>query len=92
MKVTALCPTVVPTNIVNDGRLPEKRRDFARSAMTRFALTNADRVARQTLDALDRGELYMVPQIDGRIAWRIKRLMPRLYARAVGETYRFLVD
>lgn len=92
VKVTALCPTVVPTNIVNDGRLPEKRRDFARSAMTRFALTNADRVARQTLDALDRGELYMVPQIDGRIAWRIKRLMPRLYARAVGETYRFLVD
>jgi short-subunit dehydrogenase len=92
VKVTALCPTVVPTNIVNDGRLPEKRRDFARSAMTRFALTNADRVARQTLDALDRGDLYMLPQIDGRIAWRIKRLMPRLYARAVGETYRFLVD
>ena len=90
--VTALCPTVVPTNIVEDGRLPERRRDFARSAMTRFALTNADRVARQTLDALDRGDLYMLPQIDGRIAWRLKRLAPRLYARAVGETYRLLAD
>lgn len=90
--VTALCPTVVPTNIVEDGRLPERRRDFARSAMTRFALTNADRVARQTLDALDRGDLYMLPQIDGRIAWRLKRLAPRLYARAVGEAYRLLAD
>ena len=92
VRVTALCPTVVPTNIVNDGKLPEKRREFARSALTRFALTTADKVARQTLDALDRGELYMLPQIDGRLAWRFKRLMPRLYARTVGEAYRLLAN
>ena len=92
VNVTALCPTVVPTNIVNDGKLPEKRREFARAAMTRFALTTADKVARQTLDALDRGELYMLPQIDGLMAWRFKRLMPRLYTRIVGETYRLLAD
>lgn len=92
VNVTALCPTVVPTNIVQDGKLPEKRREFARSAMTRFALTTADKVARQTLDALDRGELYMLPQIDGRMAWRFKRLMPRLYTRIVGETYHLLAD
>lgn len=92
VNVTALCPTVVPTNIVNDGKLPEKRREFARAAMTRFALTTADKVARQTLDTLDRGELYMLPQIDGRMAWRFKRLMPRLYTRIVGETYRLLAD
>ncbi|MAR91050.1 MAG: short-chain dehydrogenase [Pseudomonadales bacterium] len=92
VNVTALCPTVVPTNIVQDGKLPEKRREFARSAMTRLALTTADKVARQTLDALDRGELYMLPQIDGRMAWRFKRLMPRLYTRIVGETYHLLAD
>lgn len=92
VNVTALCPTVVPTNIVNDGKLPEKRREFARAAMTRFALTTADKVARQTLDALDRGELYVLPQIDGRMAWRFKRLMPRLYTRIVGETYHLLAD
>ena len=92
VQVTALCPTVVPTNIVENGRLPERRRDFASSAMTRFALTNADQVARQTLNALDRGDLYMLPRIDGRIAWRLKRLTPRLYARAIGEAYRILAD
>ena len=92
VQVTALCPTVVPTNIVENGRLPERRRDFARSAMTRYALTNADQVARQTLNALDRGDMYMLPQIDGRIAWRLKRLTPRLYARAIGGVYRILAD
>jgi short-subunit dehydrogenase len=92
VQVTALCPTVVPTNIVKDGRLPERRRDFARSAMTRYAVTNADQVARQTFDALDRGDLHILPQIDGRIVWRLKRMAPRLYARAIGEAYRILTD
>ena len=53
---------------------------------------NWNAVAKQTLDALDRGELYMLPQIDGRMAWRFKRLMPRLYTRIAGETYRLLAD
>jgi hypothetical protein len=92
VRVTALCPTVVPTNIVNDGRLPESRRQMAQAAMTRFALTTADKVARQTLDALDRGDLYMLPQIDGRLAWRFKRVTPRLYARTVGEVYRLFAS
>lgn len=90
VNVTALCPTIVPTNIVDDGRLPEHRNEFAQMAMSRLALTNADRVARQTLDALDRGKLYMLPQVDGRMAWRLKRFAPRLYARLMGEGYKLL--
>lgn len=92
VNVTVLCPTVVPTNIVNAGRIPAARKEFAESAMTRFALTTADAVARKTLDALDRGQLYMLPQIDGRIAWRFKRLAPRLYAKVIGETYRLFAS
>lgn len=92
VNVTVLCPTVVPTNIVNDGRLPERRSDFAREAMTRFALTDSDTVARKTLDALDKNQLYVLPQVDGRIAWYIKRFAPRLYARGIGEAYRLIAD
>lgn len=88
VRITALCPTVVPTNIANDGRLPPHRQAFARAAMTRFALTTADAVARKTLDDLDKGRLYVLPQIDGRLAWRFKRAAPSLYARTVGEAYR----
>jgi len=90
VKVTVLCPTVVPTNIVNDGKLPSYRAEFAKSAMTKFALTNSDEVARKTLDALDKGQLYMLPQIDGRISWMFKRIAPRLYARSLGEAYRLV--
>lgn len=90
VKVTVLCPTVVPTNIVNDGKLPSYRAEFAKSAMTKFALTDSDEVARKTLDALDKGQLYMLPQIDGRIAWMFKRIAPRIYARSLGEAYRLV--
>ncbi len=90
VSVTALCPTFVPTNIVRDGKMPENRKEFAGKAMTRFALTNSDTVAKKTLDALDKGRLYMLPQIDGRIAWLFKRATPSLYAKALGETYRLI--
>lgn len=90
VKVTVLCPTVVPTNIVNDGKLPAYRAEFAKSAMTKFALTDSDEVARKTLDALDKGQLYMLPQLDGRIAWMFKRIAPRIYARSLGEAYRLV--
>ena len=90
VKVTVLCPTVVPTNIVNDGHLPAYRSEFAKTAMTKFALTDSDAVVRMALDALDKGQMYMLPQIDGRIAWMFKRAAPRLYARSLGEAYRLV--
>jgi hypothetical protein len=81
---------VVPTNIVNDGHLPAYRSEFAKTAMTKFALTDSDAVVRKALDALDKGQMYMLPQIDGRIAWMFKRAAPRLYARSLGEAYRLV--
>jgi short-subunit dehydrogenase len=60
--------------------------------MTRFALTDSDTVARKTLDALDKNQLYVLPQVDGRIAWYLKRFAPRLYARGIGEAYRLIAD
>lgn len=92
VNVTVLCPTVVPTNIVNESRLPARYENFAKSAMTKFAFTDSDSVARKTLDALDKGQLYMLPQLDGRIAWAIKRLAPNWYARGIGEAYRLFAS
>lgn len=86
--VSALCPTVVPTNILDKARLPENRSGFASAAMRKWAFATSDQVARQTLDALDREQLYVVPQLDGRFMWRFKRYAPRLYARTLGEAYR----
>jgi hypothetical protein len=43
-----------------------------------------EKVARICLDGHDRGRLYVMPQIDAKIGWQIKRTAPGLYTRAVG--------
>ncbi len=86
--VSALCPTIVPTNIINESRFPNDRKSFAAKAMEKWAFTNSGEVARLTLDAMDRNQLYVLPQWDGRLMWRAKRLFPDLYARALGLGYR----
>lgn len=90
--VTALCPTVVPTNIVNDSRLPGGRKAFAAKAMEKWAFTSSSKVARLTLDAMDRNRLYVLPQWDARLMWRAKRFLPGLYARGLGAAYRMTAD
>ncbi|WP_370261212.1 SDR family NAD(P)-dependent oxidoreductase, partial [Limnobacter sp.] len=83
VSVTALCPTFVKTNITQDGRIAGGSSQLANKIM---ALTGveADGVAKQTLNALDKGQLYVLPQLDARLIWRAKRLMPRSYTRCAG--------
>ena len=76
--VTVLCPTFIQTNIVKDGRMPQKSKDFA-SALMRKGKVTADDAAKQTIAALERGQLYVFPQSDGRWMWRLKRLSPQSY-------------
>ena len=86
--ISALCPTIVPTNIINESRFPSDRKTFAAKAMEKWAFTNSGEVAHMTLDALDRNQLYVLPQWDGRLMWRFKRVAPVTYARTLGLGYR----
>jgi len=81
--ISALCPTFVQTNITRDGRISGKSTQLAESLM-RWTGISAARVARTTLDALDRGQLYVLPQLDARLIWRLKRYAPAGYARGLG--------
>jgi len=86
--ISALCPTLVPTNIIRNGRIDEGKKDWGTKAMRYLSMTTSDAVAKRSLNTLDKGGLYILPQIDARIAWRAKRLAPRLYAKTVGEIYK----
>lgn len=88
--VTALCPTFVKTNIVKDGRIAGGGADFA-AKLIEWTGVSPEGVARKTLDALDRNQLYVLPQIEARMIWRAKRLTPVLYARGAGLLNRFLL-
>lgn len=87
--VTVLCPTFVKTNVARDGRITPQS---ARLADTLMRLTgfSPDSVARTTLDAHDRGQLYVLPQLDAHLIWRLKRYFPAQYTYALGLLDRLL--
>ncbi len=81
--VTVLCPTFVRTNIF-DGELIEPAAAGLAKRIGNLVGFSPERVARMTLDAHDRGRLYVVPQPDAQLLWRTKRLAPTPYTRAAG--------
>lgn len=83
IKVTALCPTFVATNIVKDGRISESSSKMAERLMQWTSVTPGS-VAKTTLDALDRNQLYVLPQVDAKLIWRMKRFAPVGYGRGMG--------
>lgn len=89
INVCALCPTFVKTNIVRDGRIEANQSRMA-SKIMRWTGVSAEGVARTTLDALDRGQLYVLPQIDARAVWRMKRYAPVSYLHGTRLVSRFL--
>jgi len=87
VKVTALCPTFVKTNILESGRISGGTNQLAHKIMGRTGVS-AEKVARTCLDAHDRGDLYCMPQLEAKIGWGIKRFIPGTYTRAVGLVTR----
>ena len=85
--VTVLCPTFVKTNIVNPDTIDETAARLATTAM-KWTGVSPDSVARAALDALDRGQLHVVPQLDAKAIWQTKRLVPGTYTRALGVIER----
>lgn len=87
--VTALCPTFVKTNIVRDGRIDDASSKLAELTMA-WTGVSPDKVARKTLNALDRNQLYVLPQLDARTVWRLKRFAPVVYNRGTGAISRVM--
>ncbi|MGZ9827584.1 SDR family NAD(P)-dependent oxidoreductase [Tsukamurella ocularis] len=87
--VTVLCPTFVKTNVARDGRITEGSKNLAGTLMKLTGIS-PDGVAAQTLDALDLGRLYVVPQLDANVIWHLKRHFPTPYVRGLGLLARLL--
>ncbi|MFI5776608.1 SDR family NAD(P)-dependent oxidoreductase [Nocardia sp. NPDC051570] len=87
--VTVLCPTFVKTNVVRDGRIAAGSSRLAAELMRRIGFS-PERVARTALDASDHGRLYVLPQLDARAVWLLKRQFPSLYTHALGVLNRVL--
>ncbi|OZF26101.1 SDR family NAD(P)-dependent oxidoreductase [Rhodococcus sp. 14-2483-1-2] len=89
VRVSVLCPTFVKTNVAIDGRITAQSSELAEKLM-RWTGFSPDRVAAGTLDAFDKGRLYVVPQLDAKAVWLAKRLTPTLYTRGAGLLNRLI--
>lgn len=87
IRVNVLCPTLVPTNIMKNGRLPSKYSGLADDLLQNHAFVTSDQVAQKTLNNLDAGKLYTIPQPDAKLFWLMKRASPVLYAKMLGMGY-----
>jgi NAD(P)-dependent dehydrogenase (short-subunit alcohol dehydrogenase family) len=80
VRVTALCPTFVKTDIVKNGRIPDATSKAA-SRLMAWTGASPESVVKTTLRALDADRLYVLPQLEARLIWRMKRLAPAAYNR-----------
>ncbi|ACC41575.1 MULTISPECIES: SDR family NAD(P)-dependent oxidoreductase [Mycobacteriaceae] len=87
VNVTVLCPTFVKTNIAKNPQIEESAAKLATNLM-RWTGISPDQVARTTLNAHDRGQIYVVPQLDAKILWQLKRALPGQFTRALGLVER----
>ncbi|MFE3442765.1 SDR family NAD(P)-dependent oxidoreductase [Nocardia sp. NPDC059180] len=87
--VTVLCPTFVKTNVARDGRIGAASMSLAETLM-RWTGFSPEHVATMTLDAHDRGRLYVLPQLDAQLIWLLKRQFPTLYTCGLGALTRLL--
>lgn len=90
IQVNVVCPTLVPTNIIKNGRIPGQYSKLADHALMNYAFTTSDKVARLSLDRLDKEQLYTTPQLDAKLFWLMKRTSPSLYAKFLGLSYQFI--
>jgi len=87
IRVNVLCPTLVPTNIMKNGRLPSHYSERADHLLMNHAFITTDQVVIKTLNNLDVGRLYTIPQPDAKLFWWMKRAAPSLYAKLLGMGY-----
>ncbi len=88
IRVSVLCPTFFTTNIVGSGRgaTTRKEEDRIRKWMARSKV-QAPGVAREAVDAVRDGKLYVQPMRDGRMSWRLKRAHPERFYDTLGRNH-----
>lgn len=83
VRVSVLSPTFVKTNILDTEHITPDSLQLAEVLM-RVTGMSPRRVARVCLDAHDRGRLYVLPQLDAKTLWRVKRAAPAVFTRGAG--------
>ncbi|WP_067702116.1 SDR family NAD(P)-dependent oxidoreductase [Nocardia jejuensis] len=88
--VTVLCPTAVKTRILEGVSIGDQAMEEWGDRLLRWTGRPPAAIARTTLDAVDAGQLHVVPQVEAKLIWQSKRLLPGTYTRAAGLLERLV--
>jgi NAD(P)-dependent dehydrogenase (short-subunit alcohol dehydrogenase family) len=88
INVSVLCPTFFKTNIMGSGRgaTTQKEDNQVRQWMERSKVQAPD-VAKQAIEAVRDGKLYVQPMRDGRMGWRLKRAHPQRFYESLARAH-----
>lgn len=85
--VSVLCPTFFKTNLMSSFRSPAERQRKLAEKMFAMSTMTAEQVAAAGIKGLERGDLIVVPQVDGKVIWAAKRLAHGLYYKQAARFY-----
>lgn len=86
--VTALCPMFFKTNLIRNTRVETETEQQIAEAAFDFSRMSSDEVAEAAIRAVEKGKLYCIPQLSGKLHWTVKRINPRLYYRSLAMLNR----
>lgn len=90
--VSVVCPTFFRTNIITSSRVSgDEHRQVAERLMGMSRMT-ADDVAHWAVQAMHRKQLHVIVSWRGRLMWRLKRFLPRLFTKIVASEYKKTMD
>jgi len=89
--VTVACPAFFQTNLARSLRTTDPHFQRTTERLLSRSPVTAEAIADRIFRAVARRELYVLPHAEGRLAWRLKRLLPhRLYRRLMIASTRGL--
>ncbi len=84
IRVTALCPTFFRTNIHARAQAFGANTGDKTNRLVTEAKWSAEEIAVHAIDGLLANRLYVIPQLDGKIAWRAKRVLGQGFYQGLG--------
>lgn len=77
--ITVVCPTFFKTNLLTTMRYTDEfQKTFAETAFENGRLS-AETIAEMTVRAVEKNQIYLIPQAVGKVQWVMKRLSPSRY-------------
>lgn len=82
--VTALCPTFFRTNIHTRAQSFGGGTDKSTDKLVTQSKWSAEEIAKVAVDGLLANQLYVIPQLDGKVMWHTKRALGQRFYKGLG--------